>query len=134
MVSLWCTYRTTLSHPHDIIDRMKVRVYYNLHKHCLSVQHMIDGRWRVCSYTNEIHLRDVTFTVSQKSRQRVIKEKRKNVHAFIIGTVVDNSDETPIRVTYNPYLYDSFVECGSNTPIHYANRAHIVGRAIGVAR
>lgn len=112
---------------------MKVRVYYNLHKGCLSVQGRTKKGWRVWKHTTEIMLKDVTFSVSQAGRERVIREGRKNVHAFVVGTLVDTCS-TSVRVTYNPYLYDSFVEESSKRPVYAAKAAHIVGRSITVQR
>lgn len=84
---------------------MKVRVYYNLHKNMLSVQSKVESGWRVIAHEESVALRDVRFKVSEAGRQRVIKEKKKNVHAFIEGTMVQGNErisaDTP--VSYNPY-------------------------------
>jgi len=84
---------------------MKVRVYYNLHKKLLSVQSKVKNGWRVISHESSVALRDVEFKVSEAGRQRVLREKRKNVHAFIEGTLAESDEEikadTP--VSYNPY-------------------------------
>ncbi len=42
---------------------------------------------RVIGYTESVNLEDVEFKVSEAGRQRLLREKRKNVHAFAIGTV-----------------------------------------------
>lgn len=98
---------------------MLVRVYRNLHKKCLSVQAKVNGRWKVIKHVNSIYLEDVTFKVSQAGRQRVLRENKKNVHAFVIGwyselyndavTAVPPSLFNVKRVCYNPYKHDSFV-------------------------
>lgn len=68
---------------------MKVRVYYNLHRHLWSVQGYVKGRgWRIIGHASELLLDNVVFKVSEKGRQRVIREKRKNVHAYAIGDLV----------------------------------------------
>jgi hypothetical protein len=90
---------------------MKVRVYRNLHKKCLSVQAMVNGRWKVIDHVDQIALVDVSFKVSQAGRERVLREKRKNVHAFVCGTIAT----FPIalqgrKVSYNPYKTDTFTE------------------------
>jgi hypothetical protein len=64
---------------------MKVRVYFNLHKKLLSIQTKVNGAWKVISHRQSVSLSDVTFKVSECGRQRVIKNKRKNVHAYICG-------------------------------------------------
>ena len=85
----------------------RVQVYRNLHKGCYSVRcKKLD---RVIYHTDEINLNCVRFKVSQRGRMRVIREKRKNVHAVIEGTwapkVHGDLDE---RVTYNPYTMEHF--------------------------
>lgn len=63
--------------------------------------------WRLYAHLPNVHLVDVTWKVSEAGRQRVLREKRKNVHAFAIGTMVsilDIRDGVERRgVRYNPY-------------------------------
>ena len=52
---------------------------------------------------------DVKFAVQPAGRAKVLRERKKNVHAFVRGTVARN----PIMahqqvVSYNPYEMDSF--------------------------
>ena len=63
----------------------KVRVYKNLHKGCYSVKQ--GGLVKV--HADNVTLEDVKFIVSKIGQERVRKEKRKNVHAFVEGFVVD---------------------------------------------
>ena len=89
---------------------MKVKVYFNLHKHLFSVQEKVNGRWKVVRHTDDITLHNVTFKVSEAGRQRVLREKRKNVHAYVIGHLSDYQGAFSTEVKYNPYKYDSFVD------------------------
>lgn len=94
-----------------------VRVYWNFHKKTFSIQKKIGGKWLVAAYSNSFMLQDATFKVSEIGRQKVLRDKNKNVHAYIYGTIVESgmgisgdSEKTlPVNITYNPYLYDSFV-------------------------
>lgn len=117
---------------------MKVRVYYNLHKKCLSVQSMTPKGWRVWKHMKSIDLKNCEFKVSRAGRERVIAEGRKNVHAYIIGDLIEGEEtkgyEFGNMVTYNPYKYTSFVEKATELPIHKANRLHINGRIIHVMK
>jgi hypothetical protein len=113
---------------------MQARVYYNLHRHTFSIQHRIDGRWLVRGYADEVMLRDVTFKVSEGGRQRVIREGRKNVHAYVRGTLVDQTPATPVAATYNPYKYESFVEKDTGAPIYSARFARLVSKQIQIAK
>lgn len=88
----------------------RVRVYRNLNKKCLSVQSWVAGKgWRVTDHVQHIFLDNASFKVSEAGRRRVLEQKRKNVHAFIIGDRVDQPKKTPTKkVRYNPYVSHSF--------------------------
>jgi hypothetical protein len=52
--------------------------------------------------------------VFEVGRKRVLKEKKKNVHAGVSGFVVDRDlpmDQIYFPVTYNPYKNKTFVAC-----------------------
>jgi hypothetical protein len=90
----------------------RVRVYWNLHKHTFSIQDTQSGL--VIGHSKQVEIDDAAFVVRQAGRQKVLETKRKNVHAFVVGTLVstdaaqrDVDDLT--ELTYNPYKYDSFV-------------------------
>jgi len=109
----------------------RVMVYYNLHKHTFSVTY--DGR--VITHADYVKLRDVEFRVRQGGREKVIKEKRKNVHSFVIGTLVDyckypceNLPDEPNNniVTYNPYKYNTYVMKDTEEPIYRANEVDMI--------
>lgn len=90
----------------------KVFIYYNLHKKMFSIKNLKSGL--VIGHTLNLTLRNATFKVSEKGRQRVLKEKRKNVHAGVVGYI--DSDTlayalTGLRcATYNPYKFSTFVD------------------------
>lgn len=103
---------------------LRVMVYYNLHKKTFSVTY--DGR--VILYADYVNLRNVEFRVREGGKERVRQEMRKNVHAFVIGDLMDYCEypcesmpeETNDRIiTYNPYKYDSFVKLDSDDPTKY---------------
>lgn len=97
---------------------MKVFVYFNLHRKCFSVK-ALEGvnKGHVIDHANFVALEDVTFKVSEAGRQRVLLEKRKNVHAGVVGTLVDKYIVGNQRVTYNPYKGSNFTLCGTGDPI-----------------
>ena len=96
---------------------IKVFVYRNLHKNCLSVR---DCRTRrVIAHLDQITLENVTFRVSAAGRARVLKERRKNVHAGVQGVWIDDAADTTQcsrRVIYDPYRFESFVLADSLAP------------------
>lgn len=114
----------------------KVRIYRNLHKKLYSVQEKVNGRWKVVEHTNDINLVNVTFKVSEAGRQRVIKEKRKNVHAAMIGErfpFVPNSPVYRDEVTYNPYKSPHFMVKSQDKPLDKAKYVQIVnGKVIAM--
>ena len=103
----------------------EVRVYFNLHKKVYSVQKKVNGQWKLSHHTEQINLKNVTFKVYEKGRERVIKEQKKYVHAFVIGTITDEERETTRQVTYNPYKYQSFVTKDDETSIYKADYARL---------
>ena len=60
---------------------MKVAVYFNLHKHLFSIQ-ALEGPYsgRVLLHVSKVYLSDVVFKVYESGRQRVLDQRRKNVH------------------------------------------------------
>jgi hypothetical protein len=112
------------------------RVYYNLHKRKLSIQQKqinASGKlvWKVVRHSNLIILENVRFKVSESGRQRVIKEKKKNVHAFVIGN--ECNDPMVIedgKIFYNPYKFSSFVDEKLN-PVDSAPKVCIQGNKEG---
>lgn len=91
---------------------MRVFVYRNLRKKCYSVK-ALEGehRGKVVGHVDFIALKDVTFKVSEAGRQRVLREKRKNVHAGVVGTTTYAGLFNKLeKVSYNPYKASSFVD------------------------
>ena len=109
----------------------KVMVYYNLHKQTFSVTY--DSK--VIMHADYVKLGDVEFRVRKGGKEKVRSEKSKNVHAFVIGKLLDYCeypcDELPVTdsnriVTYNPYKHDSFVYKQSEEPIYVAKEVDII--------
>jgi len=100
----------------------QVRVYWNLHKRCFSVQTWQGRGWRLAGHANVIALKGATFTVSKAGRERVRRECRKNVHAFIWGQwFSDGAIPVPlVKVTYDPYKMEQFQIVGAGD-IFYAD-------------
>ena len=93
---------------------MRVFVYYNLHKKLWSVK-ALEGadKGRVIAHRDVLVLRNAKPKVSEAGRQRVLREKRKNVHAGIEGDYRENAVAigwlNGDDITYNPYKYKTFV-------------------------
>ena len=114
-----------------------VYVYFNLHRKLWSVQSR--KTQRVLYHTDVLLLYNCKFIVRQAGRKRVLKEKRKNVHAGVAGELdwanatrcsrrfrqasfrIPHGFEAPVPVTYNPYKYESFVRKDNLEPVTRAN-------------
>lgn len=106
-----------------------VEVYRNLHKGCLSVR--LNGL--VVAHVSEITLEGVVFKVSESGRQRVIREKRKNVHALVKGRVVAfQAADGGVPVRYNPYLRPTFFRADNDESVITAERVSIGGKGIRI--
>ncbi len=93
----------------------KIEAYKNLHKDCWSVRQ--DGLVKFHCHT--ISMRDCLFVVRPAGRAKVLREQKKNVHAFVRGYILIARDvraeeeaETCIwdNVSYNPYKFANFVD------------------------
>jgi len=78
---------------------------------------------RVIQHLAAVYLKNCTYKVSQAGRQRVLREKRKNVHAMVVGELVTQSDNFPQSkqgfrpVYYNPYKVSTFVDRETQEPL-----------------
>lgn len=97
-----------------------VRIYRNLNNGTMSIQAKSGKSWLVMGHVTNAIVRDVTFKVSESGRQRVIRDKRKNVHAWGQGVLLSEFDESiiaPIALGYNPYTDATFVDKKSHRSI-----------------
>ena len=95
---------------------MIVDVYRNLHKKTWSIRDRKTGR--VVGHQKEVNVLDAKFVVQPSGRARVLQEGRKNVHAFVRGTLAtyqEGLDDprtfyliTPHAVRYHPYQAGHF--------------------------
>lgn len=106
---------------------MRVFIYWNLHRKVWSIK-ALEGinKGRVLYHANAWTVSNPVFKVSEAGRQRVLLEKRKNVHAGIVGELKgwldtdsdegsisssfwnDNKERDYSQVTYNPYKGPTF--------------------------
>jgi hypothetical protein len=99
-----------------------VKVYRSLrHGRKAPALYSVIKNGRVVKRVHRILLSGAKFVVSEAGRKRVLREKRKNVHAFVVGYEVDskgtfgtdkNGKDLPVKVSYNPYLRGHFMAYG----------------------
>lgn len=94
-----------------------VKIYKNLHNGLFSVMQ----NNLVVAHIESFILNNVIFKVNESGRQKVLKEKRKNVHAFVTGYIETINVESDVinssQVRYNPYISNTFFTGDEKTPI-----------------
>lgn len=91
---------------------MRVRVYRNLHKNCWSIQSKTKKGWRLLRHATAVALADARYIVSQKGRERVLREQKKYVHAYVEGELL-----TDIHAWKDDYERDGhYVATVANLP------------------
>lgn len=114
---------------------MKVKVYFNLHKKLFSVI-ALEGskKGKVIEHVSSIDLAHPIFRVQKAGRERVLKEKKKNVHAYVAGYRVQLKSDAEIEklgnidwvdATYNPYKNKSFVSVKDNIRVAHCRYARL---------
>jgi|TARA_Y100000994_G_C15583111_1_gene397373 hypothetical protein len=120
-------------------ESRKVFVYKNLHKDCWSIKQ----NGLVKAHTDNVTLYNVVMKVNKKGREKVLREKRKNVHAGISGYLCskffsdawdDISEDELIEITYNPYKYTSFVDKVTKKPRWFACIAKLNKKSVFVEK
>lgn len=115
----------------------RVYVYFNLHCKLWSVR-ALDGphKGRVIAHKRGVVLQDVTPRVSQAGRERVLRERKKNVHAGLVGYWVPFNTpitEHMVPITYNPYKYESFVYVSDKSAYTGTRKALLLNRTVRVS-
>lgn len=113
------------------IDLKKpIYVYRNLHKE--GIWYSVKQGNLVVAHAQLMVMGDCEFIVNEKGRQRVLKEKRKNLHAYIkgyyttsgMGTTAAKND-LPAMIEYNPYFNKTFM-CSNLTVKPYSVKSAMV--------
>lgn len=107
---------------------LRVAVYWNLHKDCWSVQSRSGENYgKIIMHSPSLVLSNAEFVVRQAGRNKVLQERKKNVHAFVVGVFVDNLIPASGHVVrgndtawYDPYKTDKFLN-KDGEPLHKAD-------------
>ena len=98
----------------------KIRIYRNLNNGTMSIQVKDNKSWKVVGHVTNAIVRDVRFHIQEGGRQRVIREQRKNVHAWGEGILIGQFSDSvvaPIALGYDPYTNATFVQRGTKNAI-----------------
>ncbi|AOT24736.1 hypothetical protein PBI_STASIA_80 [Mycobacterium phage Stasia] len=105
----------------------EVFAYRNLHQARWSLRATTgEHRGKVIGHADDVTLYGCSLIVSEAGRQRVIAEKRKNVHAGVHGLVCHEAIEhrgERRKVSYNPYRSGSFTV--NDEPVSVATYVHL---------
>jgi len=126
---------------------MQVLVYRNLHNGKLSIKDPKTSL--VLGHAMSVDLYNVTFIVNEAGRQRVLRDKKKNVHAYVRGDIGDvdgfksfkdrNLYVSPkyhpylhqpqntycCTVRYNPYQHAHFVDSKTDMPVKRLDKCSV---------
>lgn len=127
---------------------MKVRVFKNLNKGCLSII-ALEGKYKskVIAYAHNAYVHQASFVVSQASRARVLSSGVKNVHAFVQGElqcldlIETRYDVDPLpqgepdhphrrHVRYNPFIRGEFFDAVTHQAVANAACAFITNKGV----
>lgn len=116
----------------ELQQGQRVKVYFNLHTHLFSVKDLKTGL--VVAHGDNILLEGIQFKVSKAGRAKVLREKKKNVHAYVIGNFVKAEEGTSKEFKsayYNPYKVDSFVDADTGSKLSVADVAYLSNKRVG---
>ena len=103
----------------------KYYIYRNLHTGGFSVKR----RGKVIDRPHQFMAINALFVVNENGRQRVIGSGHKNVHAYLVCDDYVNLCQTATyllsEITYNPYLHETFIKKGAETPVY--NSRYVYG-------
>jgi hypothetical protein len=99
----------------SIASGQLIKAYVNLKNGKIAIR---DKKGKVQGYCEEITLIDAHFQLSQKTLERVRRDKSKEVFAYCIGTYEDMKTNNAQAVSFNPFSeVDSFYYCDTLEPI-----------------
>lgn len=91
----------------ELAEGNTVDVYRNLHNNLFSIRDRKSGL--VVAHGEGFKIHDAITKVSEAGRQRVIKEGRRNVHAYITGVYGGELEQEAIdEVYYQPFKQNCF--------------------------
>ncbi|MDX1434609.1 MAG: hypothetical protein R3286_19360 [Gammaproteobacteria bacterium] len=119
-----------------MIDAAKpVRVFRNWKRGCYNI--MQGGQ--VVATARQVRLADVEFRVREPGRQRMLRLRRRNVHAYAIGHLLDHVHPLEQRslggvagrsAFYDPWRFATFVDGESHRPVRHAHLVQLDERGV----
>ena len=93
------------------------------------------------AYASWVSMRNVKFVVSEAGRQRCLRERVRNVHAWVVGDEIlrceagfpGEFDRAPTgyrKALYDPFKGPSFVDAETLEPVHAADYVIMSGKNV----
>ena len=117
---------------------MNVSIYRNLHNGLISIKSASSGL--VLGHAQSVDIVGADFVVKEAGRQRVLRDKQKNVHAYVKGLLLNTGGFKPYKgrsigpaygailpshkdivISYNPYKAPHFVIKGTSDKVSKAS-------------
>ena len=116
---------TTVIHPvagRDPYAATRVAVYKNLHKAAWSIR-AVDGpdKGTVVAHAQAVAIVDASMHVGINAQRRIAAGARREVHAWIVGTLADVTLANPQRLTYRPHERPEFFIAATGQPVWTAD-------------
>lgn len=126
------SFSTDINSRGEVVTRQtvigeKVDCYRNLNKpsYFSCKQNAGEYKGKVSGYGNIIVIEEPEFIVSEASRQRILSQFHRNVHAYLRGYFTDAfegklkdiHDSSLLAVSYSPYLGGHFFRRDNSQPI-----------------
>jgi len=118
-------------HKDTIDDNKPFKVHYHLKKKVFSISAFIKNKkgYRVICHNNNFEADWISFKISEKRRKTVIKNKIRDVHAYILCNNINfkiNNEllENKNVLSYNPYKFSYFYDINSNKEVIDLNKVY----------
>ncbi|OAX50845.1 hypothetical protein gpAD87_21810 [Paenibacillus sp. AD87] len=118
--------RADIKQTFPILSNMQsIRIAYHFYKKCFSIR--CSSTRKIIGYMERIVVSNAHFVVSPSGRARVLRERVKNIHAYVQGEFeyqhqyADYSNVHMREAYYNPYFVSTFVDKESLQPIYSAS-------------
>lgn len=117
----------------QVCTGLLTRCYRNLNTGYMSLTQQINKSWLLVGHTDNLVIKYPRFYVSERGRQRVLKDKRKNVHAYCEGILSSPSlpNLPPLKeIHYCPYSQSYFSWKETETPIVEADLIVVIDNRV----
>lgn len=112
----------------------KFFIYRNLHR---GADFSVRYRGRVIHHLDELIAENVTFKVNEMGRQRCLREKQKNVHAFVVAEnyipYASLTSDGRSQICYDPYTAGQFI-CDGHSITQAASVLFLHGKCYLIER